>query len=131
MIIHGCHPNKTFELKFPTFLPNELKSHFIRGYIDGDGCIYVNNKKISLEVLGTNEFLKGYKEWANEGNSKIYNCSKSEIKRVINSNKQALNILERIYKDATIYLERKYKKYIDFCRLGSTVAEEPRLLVEN
>ena len=131
LITHGCSPHKTFDITFPKFLNEELKPHFIRGYIDGDGCIYVKNKKISLEILGTEEFLKGYKEWANEGNSKIYSINHSDIKRVINSNKQALNILKRIYDNATIFLERKYKKYIDFCRLCSTIVEEPRLLVEN
>jgi len=112
----GCGPQKTFTLTFPDKdqVPDSLIHHFIRGYIDGDGCIYISQNKISVEVLGTETFLTGYKQWVNLGNSKIYNFNHSDIKRVVNSNRQALNILERIYDQATIYLERKHRKYLDY-----------------
>ena len=112
----GCLPQKTHILKFPTEkqVPKKLIHHFIRGYMDGDGCIYVSNNKISLEILGTHDFLEGYKNWVNLGNSKIYNFKHSDIKRVCNSNAQALDILSRIYNNANIYLKRKYEKYINF-----------------
>lgn len=112
----GCTPQKTFSLTFPNEdqIPDYLIHHFIRGYIDGDGCIYTNKSKISIEVLGTEAFLTGYKQWINLGNSKIYHFKHSNIKRVVNSYRQALNILERIYNNATIYLERKHKKYLDY-----------------
>lgn len=112
----GCTPQKTFSLTFPKKdqVPEYLIHHFIRGYIDGDGCIYVNKNKISIEVLGTEEFLTGYKQWIGLGNSKIYHFNHSDIKRVINSNRQALDILRRIYNDATIYLERKHNKYLNY-----------------
>lgn len=122
----GCGPQKTFNLTFPNFIEEHLLNHFIRGYIDGDGCIYTRKKLISLEILGTEEFLKGYQEWANEGNSKIYSINHSSIKRVINANNQALRILQRIYTNATIFLERKYYKYTNHCRLISTTTEEIR-----
>lgn len=112
----GCLPQKTHILKFPTEeqVPRNLIHHFIRGYMDGDGCIYVSNNKISLEILGTYDFLEGYKNWVNLGNSKIYSFKHSEIKRACNSNTQALDILSRIYNNANIYLKRKYEKYINF-----------------
>ena len=34
----GCVQTKTFKLKFP-LLKEDLISHFIRGYFDGDGCL--------------------------------------------------------------------------------------------
>lgn len=122
----GCKPNKTFILEFPTNkqVPQNLIHHFIRGYIDGDGCIYVSNNRISVEVLGTEKFLLGYKKWVNLGTSRIYNFNHSNIKRVVNSNKQALDILDRIYQNASIYLQRKYDKYINFRRLRPTSQED-------
>lgn len=36
---HGCVERKSLILQFPTTVPEELMSHFIRGYFDGDGCI--------------------------------------------------------------------------------------------
>lgn len=112
----GCFPSKTYTLKFPTNeqVPNHLIHHFIRGYIDGDGCIYTSSNKISLEVLGTMSFLEGYKQWVNLGVSKIYKFNHANVYRVINSGKYALNILHRLYSEATIFLERKYKKYLDY-----------------
>ena len=113
----GCFPNKTFFLKFPTedIVPKNLIHHFIRGYIDGDGCIYVSKKNIiSVEVIGTEDFLIGYKKWVNLGHNKIYNCSCTSVKRAMYFNKQALNLLERLYKDSNIYLERKYNIYKNF-----------------
>ena len=66
----GCVPNKSLILKFPKlsiFLnPKDLVKHFVRGYIDGDGCIsYVktnpkdinSNYSPSVSILGTKDFL--------------------------------------------------------------------------
>lgn len=123
----GCTPQKTFSLTFPTAdqVPDNLIRHFVRGYIDGDGCIYTSNHKISVEVLGTEFFLDGYKRWVNLGNSKIYHFNHSDIKRVVNSNRQACDILQRIYRDATIYLQRKYDKYINFLAVKREDCDKP------
>lgn len=39
LIKHGCLPNKSLILKFPTTVPYDLTRHFIRGYFDGDGSL--------------------------------------------------------------------------------------------
>jgi len=44
LISHGCVPNKSLILEFPTTVPNELIRHFLRGYSDGDASIYKNGK---------------------------------------------------------------------------------------
>ena len=36
----GVIPNKTHVLKYPDFLQDEYHKHFIRGVLDGDGCIH-------------------------------------------------------------------------------------------
>ena len=43
----GCVPNKSLILQFPTFdtVPEKYMSHFIRGYFDGDGCIWNGKRK--------------------------------------------------------------------------------------
>ena len=40
LISLGCIPNKTRIIRFPS-IPEHLYNHFIRGFIDGDGCIRV------------------------------------------------------------------------------------------
>lgn len=42
----GCAENKSLILQFPTFIPDNLMPHFIRGYFDGDGCIWDGKPKI-------------------------------------------------------------------------------------
>lgn len=44
----GCVEKKSLILQFPTFLSDELMSHFIRGYFDGDGCIWNGKRKKML-----------------------------------------------------------------------------------
>lgn len=57
------HTKKSLTLEFPNediFENKELIKHFIRGYIDGDGCISYcdkDHRHMTLRILGTKEFL--------------------------------------------------------------------------
>ena len=56
----GCHPKKSFTITFPdeNIVPKQLITHFIRGYVDGDGCIsFCNVKDLKISIIGTIEFL--------------------------------------------------------------------------
>jgi hypothetical protein len=67
LVSHGCVPNKSLTLKFP-FIPKEFLPDFIRGCIDGDGCIS------SCEYTKTNKNTgKIYKYQKNT----VYLCSAS------------------------------------------------------
>lgn len=116
----GCTPRKSKTLTFPSheLVPEELIRHFIRGYVDGDGCIgKTSGGKISLEVLGTEVFLSGYIKYIkNLGVQKLNlnSFSHSDIKRAMHSSNDARMILNDLYKNATVYLERKYEKYKEF-----------------
>lgn len=116
LITHGCIPNKTRKITFPE-LDNNLVKHFIRGYLDADGCI-TNSRtsKTSVEILGCEDFLISLAKHFNiEGH--IYRFNHSDIKRFMIAGKKAREILEYLYGDATIYLDRKYEKYLEHCRL--------------
>lgn len=41
----GIPKNKSVSIKFPTFLNEDLIHHFIRGYFDGNGCIWSGKRK--------------------------------------------------------------------------------------
>ena len=45
----GAIPAKSLVLTFPKFIPDSLMPHFIRGYFDGDGCIW-NGKRKKMTV---------------------------------------------------------------------------------
>jgi hypothetical protein len=69
----GCVNNKSLILKFPNddIIPKHLIRHFIRGYFDGDGCVYykegekIDNrnkkkykyKRLMVSIVGTESFL--------------------------------------------------------------------------
>jgi len=61
---HGLVPRKTFKVEFPTTVFKEFHRHLIRGYFDGDGCIYVaqtgsKGPRGILSFTGTYEMLDG------------------------------------------------------------------------
>ena len=122
LIDKGCFQNKSLILKFPTEeqVPEHLVRHFIRGYIDGDGSIMLStNKKIGrMSIVGTEEFLQTLikkMKWrenkmGRDGLAYNINYTGTYVK----------DYLDYIYKDSTIYLDRKYNKYLEICQLNST-----------
>lgn len=109
--------NKSLLLKYPTNLPEHLFNHFLRGYFDGDGSIFLkNNKTIIFELLGTNDFLNAIRDKLEKHLKirfikNIYK-TRSQIVELKTSKKIIVDkILKFLYDNATIYLERKYFKY--------------------
>lgn len=124
LIDKGCVPSKSLILKFPTEkqVPNKLMHHFIRGYFDGDGCIYATMRKkknsscifLSTEVnfLGTNDFLKRLSYYL-PVTSKLERREKDNISAIrIYDKMSILKLMNYMYQDSSIYLYRKYIKFL-------------------
>lgn len=127
----GCPSRKTFILKFPdeSIVPKHLMRHFVRGYYDGDGsCTHGGSSKISLEILGTSDFLNGYQAWTGIEHQ-VYGFDHSTINRSIYSGPYAIYILDNLYDNASIYLPRKYETYLKERRLALQSIRTARLLV--
>ena len=114
----GCMQRKTFLIQFPTEdqVPDVFIRHFMRGYFDGDGCIYVrkNNSGVNLfSVTGTETFIDSYKiKIEKKNNVKLRQTASKEIKTLeLGGNNQIKKIYEFLYRDATIYLNRKKEKF--------------------
>lgn len=111
----GCGRNKTISLKFPD-IPKIYKYDFIRGFMDGDGCISVVNrdkhKYISLSFTGTLEMLQELKSTFNVDNKITFyrNSYALHIGKVLD----VLRILNNIYNEADLYMTRKYNKYQEY-----------------
>ena len=123
---NGCTPQKSLTLIFPKkelFRSEELIRHFIRGYFDGDGCITYSDKKHTImysNLLGTTEFLSSIIHYADIKDTKLYilNPEKQSITKTLNLyDKKAYNFLNYMYRNSTIYLDRKYERYLEYCRL--------------
>ena len=113
----GCVPRKSLILQFPSLIP-ALIPHFIRGYFDGDGSVFISKEKhwrsghitpvIHYRFIGTFAFLTMLNKFLN---------LKGNLKRVKNSqafelsykrNKKVIPFYNYLYKNATVYLERKH-----------------------
>lgn len=125
----GIEPRKTYN----NVIVNELLRNsrdFWRGVIDGDGCIYINKQTINgikyerpVLTLAGNEctincFLEYVRSLGIEVNATIRKSKRSAIlcETYISANKlimNTLNTLKILYKDSTIYLDRKYEKYLE------------------
>lgn len=117
---NGVLYRKSKILVFPTTqqVPKNLLSHFIRGYFDGDGSVYEYSKthKGNVSFTGTENFLNGilntFKSFLK---TKTY-VRKYKNKDIYDLKFGGMNIFYSIYlylyKDATIYLDRKKNKFI-------------------
>lgn len=120
----GCVPNKSLILTFPdesVLSDKSLIRHFIRGYVDGDGCLCYTKGKAEFNVLGTEEFLTGLMEnLPLDRKYPVYKKHKDTDKNFCIFNlwcSTAVRIMQYLYENATIYLDRKYEKYKEICRL--------------
>ena len=118
----GCVPRKSLILKFPR-INLTLQHHFIRGYFDGDGTVFTYKRKgkkkdyvgIGVGICGTKQMLSTIaiaapinfpnKDERKEGN--IWYSSVSGSKKV-------LVFYNYLYKDATVWLDRKKNKFENY-----------------
>lgn len=125
LINKGCIPRKSLLLNFPTYnqVPQNLMRHFIRGYFDGDGWFTNTEKCFQIGIIGTENFIIGFLNEIENINkkNKIFTVHREDgAKRyVFSAYQDVLNFLNYIYKDSSIYLDRKYNHYLEFLNSGS------------
>ena len=114
----GCIRKKSLKLQFPKWLDDGLYSHFIRGYFDGDGSICRSKHNYQFSLEGNKDFLielqKIIMKELNFNKTKFYQKHKSRVSSVslkYCGRKQVLKLKNWIYKNANIFMERKYKKW--------------------
>jgi hypothetical protein len=124
----GCIPRKSLVLKFPSedIVPKHLLMHFIRGYMDGDGCISTYrrstkntiNKLFVCEVkfIGTYDMLYGIKEFFNSSKNILINKHSPSSYQISFSGTKYREIVDILYKESTICLERKRNKWNEFVK---------------
>lgn len=119
----GVFQNKSFKITFPSenVIPKELLRHFVRGYFDGDGSISIPQDKshTSWNIIGNYIFIEGVKTYIENS---IPNYTLTIYKHSQNNNIYTIGkggrivvktFLDWLYKDSTIYLKRKYDKYLE------------------
>jgi hypothetical protein len=116
----GVVRNKSLCLEFPE-IDSSLHRHLLRGYFDGDGSVYryYQKNKTTLTFTSTENFCKKIKEIVETELGiycGIYDASNHNgITKVASlSGTSAMKLLDWMYKDADLYMERKYKRYIQY-----------------
>lgn len=118
----GVVSNKTGHESYPN-IPSHLNKHFIRGFVDGDGSIglYDNSRcngqfqffslsssyPIINVISNTIHDELGIKVSVKKQNRQDH------LHRIQASSISAEQIINWLYDEATVYLDRKYEKYIE------------------
>lgn len=130
-INYGLISNRLDASKVINAIPEELRKHFIRGVIDADGSVVLSNinekngrsyKRASVSISTYKDITEFINKTLIENN--VSNCESKYYKRhperdgncftiTYCGNINAVRILDWLYKDSKIYLDRKYNKYIE------------------
>lgn len=130
LIKHGVVPNKTNILEPPN-IKRDLIKHFIRGYLDGDGCIWVGNKnnpklleRYNIEFLGTDSVLNYINNYLVEEGllKRMYPHIKRKKEQLVSTikfggNQISYKVLSHLYEDCNMYLDRKHELYLELKKL--------------
>lgn len=131
---HLANTLRKYDFKTENFdkhIPKNLLGAFIRGFFDGDGSIYSQGKtSFCTSFIGTEPILAKVKENLPNVYKRFRQVSSSqqmyrlETHGIVNSSK----VCKCLYKDATIYLPRKFNKcqyYLQLHEGTSTTKLEP------
>lgn len=112
----GCIPRKSLILKFPNEkqVPKHLLRHFIRGYFDGDGTLYKRSRgSYCFGFVGTYDVIENITQYIqtqiNISNVKMYRKDSKNTWEWKKEGVQALECAKFLYKNANVYLDRKYE----------------------
>ena len=157
---YGCIPQKSLLGKFnPSIVSEKYMNSFIRGYFDGDGCIWEGKRKIMLvkdkerksgererivhnvkfTITGNYEFINALQDYlcGKLGFKKTkLNFSKAKTKKHIctmeySGRQQIQTFFDYIYKNATVYEKSKRKKFENIiCAFAEKSVIETALIEE-
>lgn len=119
LAIHSIVPRKTFTVQWPNLSDASLR-HYLRGYVDGDGCLYRRPPggagrtilQSGFALIGNQRFIECAKSYLirtcnlSETKTSIHANGKNRIIRYL-GNVQVARIAHFLYHDANIYLDRK------------------------
>lgn len=145
LIKKGCMVKKTKILTFPniSIMPENLLKDFIRGYFDGDGCVWEGKRKkmivkdstreigmrerivhnVKVNFTGNIQFIEELNKYLNSKN--IVNSVKINIRKnkensamvEYSGRRQMKRIYDYFYENSNIYLRRKKEKFESILKL--------------
>lgn len=111
---YSVGPGKSHTLQYPK-LPANLEHHFARGAFDGDGHIRAFPKK-AFYFLGTSDFIDGLRLAIARHTGLTLRKTQAGGCCRLSGYGNSTAVLHWMYQDATIFLGRKYRVYLDHWR---------------
>jgi len=112
---HHVSPRKSANHQFSKAIPENLLKHYFRGYFDGNGGISRHrSSKWSINCAAGENFLIAFRDWIGGqiGGHPAKISFADGIHRIAwAGTHRCREILDLMYHDASIYLERKMLKY--------------------
>lgn len=110
----GVVPNKSAHEIFPKQIDKDLAPHFIRGVFDGDGITDIKRKRSGF--VGSYDMLTSILISINVDNITIFQHKRSNnIYYFLGGKKFSRLLYEYMYKDATVWLNRKRERLEQIC----------------
>jgi DNA-binding transcriptional regulator WhiA len=111
----GIVRSKSFITEYPN-IPSEFDRDFIRGLFDGDGSLSFsmdgNYRRYRFSIVGSEKLIQSVKDKLLKLNINLkIRKTKSIFEVYICGNRQIIKMLNYLYDNSSIYLERKYQKY--------------------
>ena len=115
----GCVPQKSLHLSSIPNIPQEFVYDFIRGFVDGDGCICYNKLSDSYVFKltgGSPLFLKDIMKELEIDQLSLNQCTKTSYQVTSAKRDDVYRVLTKLYEHSTetTRLDRKYNKYKEF-----------------
>lgn len=114
----GFSNDKSYSVCIPN-IPKNLMRHYIRGYFDGDGCFTCTNRSFRVAFISASksfihDIVNVLRDNSIQINEASYISSYDTVmyRPEIHKDSEKIKFLNWIYKDCSIYLDRKYKKYL-------------------
>jgi hypothetical protein len=118
----GVMPQKTLHTKsLHDSVPDEFHRDYWRGVVDGDGTLFIGTgtyKYPTLALIGDFHLMEAFCDLCERICGKRPKNHK-EINSWVASlhTHSAIKMAEYLYSGASVYLDRKYQKYVDFGRI--------------
>lgn len=122
----GMTPNKSKTMKFPSSIPDEFMSHFIRGCWDGNGSVSNIKRSVNARIVsGSPDFIYSLRdrlEYFGIVEGKIYKDKNKEAYNLYYYGWRGRRLLSFIYNGSTeeTRLNRKYDNYQLYLNLNTS-----------
>lgn len=116
---HGVENAKSLTCRLNTDIMNnpKLKNHYLRGFWDGDGSVYITKEnRFQISFVKNKHIINDIRENVPQfKDMKPQNKKGTQGYQISIAHKKSLDFIKDIYKDSHVYLDRKFNKIIAVC----------------